>query len=128
MTLYARKDLAAQGMSLPWIGWGEPGELETWARDRGLSINSRIWNTESMEGQLALVRQGLGMAVLPCALADTQSDLARIIPDQTWPSRDVWVLTHKDLLSSPRIRSLFNFLADGLRARKNLFEGRLTSA
>ncbi len=127
-TLYAREDLAKFGMDLPWIGWGEPGELETWARDRGLQVRSRIWKTESMEGQLALVRRGLGMAILPCPMADTQPDLARIIPDQTWPSRDVWVLTHKDLLASPRIRSLFNFLADSLRARKDLFEGRLSSA
>ena len=128
MTLYARKDLVDQAPDLPWIGWGEPGELEAWARERDLPVHSRVWKTESMEGQVALVRRGLGMAILPCPLADPQPDLARIIPDQTWPSRDVWVLTHKDLLTSPRIRSLFNFLADGLRARRDLLEGRRVSA
>ena len=125
VALYARKDRVAEGLDLPWIGWGEAGELENWARERNLPVNGRTWKTGSMEGQLALVRQGLGMAVLPCPMGDGMEDLARVVPE-TWPNRDVWVLTHKDLLTAPRIRTLFNFLADELSARKALFEGRLS--
>ena len=123
MALYAHRDIAAQGLDLPWIGWGEAGELEAWARERGLTVPSTVWRVDHMEGQLALTKAGFGLAALPIPLADREPALARIEPDMSWPSRDLWVLTHKDLLPSPRIRTLFNFLADELRARVPQFQG-----
>lgn len=124
VTLYAAAEIADQGLDLPWIGWGEPGELEDWATHRDLRISRRLWRADTPDAQLNLARRGMGIAILPCSIGDLDPGLKRICGDRSWPSREIWVLTHRDLIAAPRIRTLFNFLADGLREQADLIEGR----
>jgi DNA-binding transcriptional LysR family regulator len=122
--LYCHEDTASAGLEQNWIGWGEPGEVEAWARERNLPVTGTTWRVDNPAGQMAMARCGMGIAALPCALADRETDLVRLVPEQVWPGRDLWVLTHKDLLPAPRIRSLFNHLADTLSDMRHIFEGR----
>ncbi len=123
LSLFAARSVADHWQDLPWIGWGEPGELEAWVEERGLEAPKTLWRVENMDGQIALTRAGLGLAALPCQIADTIPELVRVLPDTTWPNREIWVLTHKDLLPSPRIRVLFNFLADEITAQRKSLQG-----
>lgn len=123
LALYVHRDLADTGINQRWIGWGEAGEAEAWAAEHDLNIPSTIWRIDAMDGQMAMCAAGMGIAALPCAIADRDTNLVRLMGGRTWPVRDLWVLTHKDLLPAPRIRSLFNHLADALRDRRKLFQG-----
>jgi DNA-binding transcriptional LysR family regulator len=124
LAVYGHRDLAGKPEDLPWIGWGEPGELDAWITEHGLPpAKEVVWRVDGMEGQIAMVKAGLGITAIPCPLADAEPDLVRVYPDKSWPNRDIWVLTHKDLMPSPRIRTLFNFLADELHSRRVVLEG-----
>jgi DNA-binding transcriptional LysR family regulator len=67
--------------------------------------------TSSLPAQIAAVRAGLGLAVLPDFLA-VGEDLVRVIPSEKLFNNEVWVVTHANLSGSARIRAVSDFLAD----------------
>jgi DNA-binding transcriptional LysR family regulator len=73
--------------------------------------------TSSLPSQIAAVRAGLGLAVLPDFLA-TGGDLVRVVPSDELFSNDVWLVTHADLSGSARVRAISEFLA-GIVARSD---------
>lgn len=127
LAMYSAREKQALGFDQPWIGWGEADEMEAWARERDIPVAGRLWRVDELRGQMALTKAGLGIAALPCLVADQDPNLVRLQENRTWLGREIWVLTHKDLLASPRIRTVFNFLADAIAARKNQLEGVLPS-
>lgn len=72
---------------------------------------------------LAAVQQGMGIGRLPCALADGDPQLHRVFPFTTWKAGDVWILTHRDLRNSGKIKAFMTFIANALRQERDLFEG-----
>ncbi len=59
---------------------------------------------------------GLGVAVLPCFLADRDGRLVQAPIAASPPSRDIWLLVHSDLSRSPRIRYVLDHLTHSLAA------------
>lgn len=70
--------------------------------------------SNSVACTVQLAKAGLGLALLPCAIAEPQPDLVRIaeVPDTF--SLDLWLLTHEDLRRTARIRAVMEFLAEAL--------------
>ena len=70
--------------------------------------------SNSIACTVRLAKAGLGLAVLPCAVADHKPDLIRVadLPDTF--SLDLWLLTHEDLRHTGRIRAVLEFLAAAL--------------
>jgi DNA-binding transcriptional LysR family regulator len=65
----------------------------------------------TLRAQIAAVRAGLGLAVLPDFLA-TDPDLVRVLaPDEVF-SDGVWLVMHADLAASSRVRAVADFLAE----------------
>ena len=77
--------------------------------------------SNSVACTVQLARAGLGLAVLPCAIADQQTDLVRLAEMPDTFSLDLWLLTHEDLRHTARIRAVMDFLASALA--KNREEG-----
>lgn len=71
------------------------------------------------------VVQGLGVASLPCFLADPNSKLNRILPPPDDLTSELWLLTHPDLRRTARVRVLMDFLVESLEKEKDLIEGRV---
>ena len=71
-----------------------------------------------------LAANGLGLAVLPCFLADCDPRLVRVEPPIAEIATSLWVLTHKDLKNSARVRALSDHLSRCLRGQRALLEGR----
>lgn len=67
--------------------------------------------TSSLPSQIAAVRAGLGLAVIPDFLA-VGDDLVPVIPSERMFSNKVWLVTHADLVASARVRAVGDFLAD----------------
>jgi DNA-binding transcriptional LysR family regulator len=79
--------------------------------------NSRfVVRTDSHPAQLAAARAGLGIAVVqrPIGLSDPR--LQSVLPELAIPSLDAWIVTHQDLRELPRVRALFDHLAEAFRA------------
>jgi DNA-binding transcriptional LysR family regulator len=69
------------------------------------------------------VRCGIGLAVLPCYLADSDPSLVRVMDPESFPARQVWVVIHRDLQHAPRIRACADFLIAAIGARAELLAG-----
>ncbi|MEL7062904.1 MAG: LysR substrate-binding domain-containing protein, partial [Bacteroidota bacterium] len=107
-----------------WIGWDSPNPYPNWVKQSEfphLSIRGRMNNVLA---QLAAAKVGFGLARLPCFLGDADSALQRVPPGKSTLCHDVWILTHKDLVSTVRIQTFMDFMADAFRQKRDLLEGR----
>ncbi|MBW8899183.1 MAG: LysR family transcriptional regulator [Massilia sp.] len=70
-----------------------------------------VLTASTLRAQIAAVRAGLGLAVLPDFLA-TDPDFVRVLaPDEVF-SDGVWLVMHADLAASNRVRAVADFLAE----------------
>jgi len=73
--------------------------------------------------QLAGARAGLGIACLPCILADGVPGLSRIDSAGMGPEREVWLGVHADLRHMPRIRAVIEALDAAFARARERFAG-----
>lgn len=76
----------------------------------------------SLPVQIAAVRAGLGLAVIPDFLA-VGDDFVRVVPSDQVFSNELWLVTHADLVASARIRALSDFLAEHVVAANPVLSG-----
>jgi DNA-binding transcriptional LysR family regulator len=63
-----------------------------------------VFKSNGTFAQLAAVINGLGIAELPCCIADSSSELERIWPDEPPTPYPIWLVTHEDLRRAAKIR------------------------
>jgi len=56
--------------------------------------------------------------------ADRSEDFERIAPPDPSLDLGIWLLTHRDLRTTARVRAFMDFLADEIRNRRDLIAGR----
>lgn len=95
---------------------------ETWLHERGLEKSVAIHHGSS-SGLLSAVRSGVGIAVLPCLVADDDPDLIRVLPPQKGHGRVMWLVTHDRVRQEPRVRAVIDFLYDRLKQRVSDLSG-----
>ncbi len=74
----------------------------------------------SIFSQLLAVRQGLGLAVLPCFLAAKHPELRPIMGDEIVLHRSYWMVCRNDLRFAPRESALIEALQRSFRAQADL--------
>jgi len=84
---------------------------QAWLQELGLEDQVTMHHASST-GLLSAVRSGVGIAVLPCVVADSDPDLIRCIPPRKEHGRVLWLLTHERLRHTPRVRAVIDFLYD----------------
>lgn len=107
-----------------WIGWDALTAYPDWVRQSEfpqIPIRGRI---NHVLAQLAAAKAGLGLSRLPCFLGDPEPALQRVPPGESAPCKDVWILTHKDLVSTVRIQTFMDIIAEAFRRKRDLLEGR----
>lgn len=67
--------------------------------------------TNGLRAQIAAVRAGLGLAVIPDFLVPGEGFVQVVPPDQMF-SNELWLVTHADFIASTRVRAVSDFLAD----------------
>ena len=101
-----------------WIGLDESlAHLEQarWLADTVPPERVRM-RVDSLLAMVDAAHAGMGMAPLLCHLADREAGLRRLSgPDPRFDT-GLWVLTHRDLKDTARIKALTQFLYDDLRA------------
>jgi DNA-binding transcriptional LysR family regulator len=99
---------------------------ERWVK--GLASGARVaLRTFSINAQVAAAAAGVGIAALPCYLADAVPELRRLLPGQA-VERDVWLALRKDLRRTARVRVVADFLADLFARHEVLLRGELGTA
>lgn len=117
-----RQDLAAH----TWIGTDD--SLAQVRAARWLRANfpqaAVAYRINTLLGMWQAARSGLGLAVLPCYLADGDAELIRVRPPLPELSNKLWLLTHPDSRKTARIATFLRFIAAELSAQRAILEGR----
>jgi DNA-binding transcriptional LysR family regulator len=87
----------------------------------GTCIQYRI---NTLMGMLEAVKQNLGLAALPCFMADPDPDLERVHSPLPEMATALWVLTHEDIRNVSRVRAFIDFIASSLKPQIDLLEGQ----
>ncbi|MDP0927798.1 LysR family transcriptional regulator [Paracoccus onubensis] len=74
-----------------------------------------VLRTDSHPAQLAALRAGLGIAAVQVPTATADPNLVRLLPDFEIIRLDTWIVTHENLSRVPRVRAVFDSLADAFR-------------
>lgn len=96
----------------------------TWLRENGLE-GSIAMQHSSVSGLLSAVRSGMGLASLPCFVAEADDDFVRCLPHARSGAREIWLVTHERLRHVPRVRVVMDFLGECLKQRADLVTDRL---
>jgi DNA-binding transcriptional LysR family regulator len=62
----------------------------------------------------AMVKAGLGIGIMPAAIADRDSDMVRVLPTLPPFVTSLWLVAHREVNTSKRVRAVFDFLAQEL--------------
>jgi DNA-binding transcriptional LysR family regulator len=106
------------------IGWEEPARIVAgdWIAAH-VSSDRIFYRSNSLVNQLMAVRAGVGIALLPCYLADAYDGIRRICGVLAEPASELWIVTHKDLRNTARIRAFLTVIGDAIVAARRSFEG-----
>ena len=120
----------AQLRTHAFIGGGGPKlwrAYSAWLHDLGLD-DRIVMHHASATGMLSAIRSGLGIAVLPCVVADADRDLVQCVPPKDGHGRSMWLVTHERVRRTPRVRAAIDFLYDRLSAHIKMLEAQRAAA
>lgn len=120
---YAKRVRDNEGEGLSLIGWHEPEDQVTakWVQDSYYPKAQLKHRVSELVPLITLAASGLGMAYLACNLGDRHPDLIRAPFQKPLPYRSLWLLLHRDLRNTARVRLFVDYLADQVKARRNEF-------
>lgn len=109
-------------MKLDWVGW-----------DRASDMSFNHWITKNVPDERVVLRlsqswavgaavnAGAGITSWPCVQGEVMPGWRRLklMPD----SAPMWILSHRDLRTTARVRVLRDYLADEIAKRKKIIEG-----
>jgi DNA-binding transcriptional LysR family regulator len=82
-----------------------------------------VMRCSDLGSQVAAVEVGLGIAPLPCFMADRRPSLVRLFDPEPQLRGTLWLIWHRDLRQTARVRALVDHLAKALYDERPLFEG-----
>ena len=80
--------------------------LREHAHDSAVALNA-----STRRIHYAACKAGIGAAILPCVEADRDRDLIRLLPPSRVSSTPLWLVVHRDLSRTPRVRAVMDFLS-----------------
>ncbi len=107
-----------------WIGWDSSIPSPDWVSKSEFPNLPVKGQFNHPLVQVAAAKASLGIARIPCFLGDAEASLQRVATGESHPCHDIWILTHKDLVSTVRIQTFMDHMADAFRQQKDLLEGR----
>ncbi len=96
--------------------------LGRWS-DRVARLATVAIRCSSQADMLAAARAGLGICVLSCFVGDAHADLVRVAPNKIAGLSDMWLLAHPDLVDSPAVRAVTDFVAASARKDRDMLRG-----
>jgi DNA-binding transcriptional LysR family regulator len=99
-----------------WLGLDQSDQFIAGFRAAGIQIDRSFFDfrCDNHLVNWQAIQQGLGIGIAMQWLAERNPDLEQVLVEQELPSLPVWLTTHRELKSSKRIRTVFDFLAEGL--------------
>ena len=118
---YLKKKRTQQQLIL----WESDVEMPEWVNDHFADARVVMRCNEVMT-MVDAVKHHMGIARMPCYVADAEPSLRRIDVKLTPSTWGVWVLSHVDLRSTARVRVCREFLIETIEEQRELIEGSLS--
>ncbi|NBN63049.1 LysR family transcriptional regulator [Microvirga tunisiensis] len=103
----------------PFVAFGNKAEMVRYLAMLGITIAERDIRTSSANGAVAweAVRKGAGYGFMAVDFIPFAPEVEAVLPDQIKVTFPIWLVTHRELHTSPRIRLVFDVLAKALSTR-----------
>lgn len=111
----SRRDLERREI-IRWAEATQPTKAAAWLA-KNLPDAPTGYRTGSLVNQFMAARAGLGLALLPCYLGDSDAALARVLSPLADLTTELWLVTHRSLKDTARIRAFMEVVGDGLKQR-----------
>lgn len=121
---YLKLNPLGDGSTACWIGYGGESRHPKWTTETDYPHLPARGIFESVLVQLEAAKAGMGIGMLPCLIGDSEPSLCRLPPGIPKPAYDLWLLTHRDVRATARLRVFTKFLADAITAESDRLGGR----
>lgn len=103
---------------LPFVGSDRTGQYLSYLRQHGLPVTEANFScyADHSVAHWSLVREGMGIGAMMDEIARDTSGIVRVLDDVPPVRFPIWLVTHRELRTSRRIRVVFEALAQGLAA------------
>ncbi|MBQ0920787.1 LysR family transcriptional regulator [Hydrogenophaga aromaticivorans] len=107
---------AEDAVHLPFVGSDRSGQFLAYLRMHGLPLSEANFSSYSDHSvaHWALVRQGMGIGAMMDEIARDTPGMVRVLDDLPPVRFPIWLVSHRELRTSRRIRVVFEALAQGL--------------
>jgi len=116
------KDLVENGGKPKWLGVECCAFHQNWTnaacpdRDHNFFVDDTLLT-------VAALKEGLGLAYLPCFMGDSDAELERYCPPDPTNDLGLWLLYHPDLRRTKRVRIFREHMIAQIENRSAVFEG-----
>ena len=97
--------------------------IARWIAQHAAKGGRIVVKSGSTHVQFVMAVAGIGIALLPCYIADAEPQLVRVGPTVPLVESAVWLVMHKDLQHAPRIRACADFIGERLAAQSAWLSG-----
>ena len=107
---------AEEAATLPFVGSDRLGQLLRRLQKHGLPLTEKNFSCYAHHSMahVALVQHGMGIGAMMDEIARDTPGIVRVLNDVPPVSIPIWLVTHRELRTSRRIRVVFEALAQGL--------------
>jgi DNA-binding transcriptional LysR family regulator len=96
----------------------------TWLAGR-VGREQIVYRSNSLLGLLAATRAGWGIGIHSRFLGNRDGSLVALFPETTIDAFELWLVTHRGLRRTPRIRAAYEFIANLIAGHRDELEGSL---
>ncbi len=95
---------------------GDPERMQAYLLEMGVPLTTEQFRVISGNGTVAweICKIGLGIAPMDGDIAAHTPEVERVLPTDLKVTFPLWLVTHRELHTSPRIRLVFDVLARAL--------------
>lgn len=117
---HGRPSTRAELADAVFVGVGEIERYVANARELDIPISRANVKYTSDSGLMSweMVKRGLGMTLMWRGVADRTPEVEQVLPELEPVPVPIWLVTHRELRTSPRIRLVFDVLAQALAGRR----------
>jgi len=126
LALYAHRDyIARRGQPTPanmlqheWVGYDRSDQQLRGFRAAGYPVGKELFGFRCDNQIVAwqAVLAGLGIGVVTQRVAALSPQVVRVLPKVPIPPLPLWITAHRELRGTPRLKVVFDALADALKA------------
>ena len=99
-----------------FLGFDHSDQLLTLLNSNGFTLSTKNVSIISQNHlvQWEMVKLGMGIGIMPSDIGDQEPSVKRILPDLTLYTGELWLVVHRELRTTQRIKTVFDFLIDHL--------------